>query len=153
MKKCVPRTSDRIIAILTSAVCAAASFLAFREFLYGDQSPVVFGAIGVLIGGISIHMFWRIIYMGNWGFFYDEEKIIFVLSHKDRREFRWEDLQGSKTNIFYPTSPAAWYFYFQDEKKAKKIAVNPRMAGYDEFVAMLRKKGFPAQRVLSELWV
>lgn len=83
--------------------------------------------------------------MGNWVFFYDDEKIIFALSRKDHREFRWDELQNAKTNIFYPSSPAAWYFYFQDEKKTKKIAVTPRLAGYNEFVDMLRKKGFPVQ--------
>ena len=39
-----------------------------------------------------------------------------------------------------------WYFYFPDERKIKKIAVTPRMAGYNEFVDMLKKKGFPVQR-------
>lgn len=47
--------------------------------------------------------------------------------------------------MIYPSSPAAWYFSFQDEKKTRKIAVTPRMAGYSEFVDMLKKKGFPAQ--------
>lgn len=145
MKKCIPRTSDRIITVLAAIVCAIAAFFAFRELLNGGQPPVVFLAMSILFGGIAIHTIWRMIYMGNWGFFYDDEKIIFVLSHKDRREFRWEELQNSKTNIFYPSSPAAWYFYFQDEKKTRKIAVTPRMAGYNEFVDMLKKKGFPAQ--------
>ncbi|NBK92174.1 hypothetical protein D5278_09330 [bacterium 1XD21-13] len=145
MKKCIPRTSDRIITVLAAIVCAIAAFLAFRELLHGGQSPVVFFAMGILLGGIAIHIIWRMIYVGNWGFFYDDEKIIFALSRKDRREFRWEELQNTKTNIFYPSSPAAWYFYFQDEKKTRKIAVTPRMAGYNEFVDMLKKKGFPAQ--------
>ena len=57
-----------------------------------------------------------------------DEKIIFALSRKDHREFRWDELQNAKTNIFYPSSPAAWYFYFQDEKKTRKIAVTPPMA-------------------------
>ena len=145
MKKCIPRTSDRIITVLAAIVCAIAAFFAFRELLNGGQPPVVFSAMGILLGSIAIHTIWRMIYMGNWGFFYDDEKIIFALSHKDRREFRWEELQNSKTNIVYPLSPAAWYFYFQDEKKTRKIAVTPRMAGYSEFVDMLKKKGFPAQ--------
>ena len=145
MKKCIPRTSDRIITILVAIVCAIAAFFAFRELFHGGQPPVVFFAMGILLGGIAIHTIWRMIYMGNWGFFYDDEKIIFALSRKDRREFRWEELQNAKTNIFYPSSPAAWYFYFQDEKKTRKIAVTPRMAGYNEFVDMLKKKGFPAQ--------
>lgn len=145
MKKCIPRTSDRIITVLAAIVCAIAAFLAFRELLHGGRSPVVFFAMGILLGGIAIHIIWRMIYVGNWGFFYDDEKIIFALSRKDRREFRWEELQNTKTNIFYPSSPAAWYFYFQDEKKTRKIAVTPRMAGYNEFVDMLKKKGFPAQ--------
>ena len=145
MKKCIPCTLDRIITVLAAIVCAIAAFFAFRELLIGGQPPVVFFTMSILLGGIAIHMIWRIIYMGNWGFFYDDEKIIFALSHKDRREFRWEELQNSKTNIVYPLSPAAWYFYFQDEKKTRKIAVTPRMAGYNEFVDMLKKKGFPAQ--------
>ena len=125
MKKCIPRTSDRIITVLAAIVCAIAAFFAFRELLNGGQPPVVFSAMGILLGSIAIHTIWRMIYMGNWGFFYDDEKIIFALSRKDRREFRWEELQNSKTNIVYPSSPAAWYFYFQDEKKTRKIAVTP----------------------------
>ena len=143
MKKCIPRTSDRIITVLTAIVCAIAAFFAFRELLHGGQPSVVFFAMGILLGGIAIHTIWRMIHMGNWGFFYNDEKIIFALSRKDRREFRWEELQNA--NIFYPSSPAAWYFYFQDEKKTRKIAVTPRMAGYSEFVDMLKKKRFPAQ--------
>ena len=143
MKKCIPRTSDRIITVLAAIVCAIAAFFAFRELLNGGQPPVVFSAMGILLGSIAIHTIWRMIYMGNWGFFYDDEKIIFALSRKDRREFRWEELQNSKTNIFYPSSPSAWYFYFQDEKRTKKIAVTPRMAGYSEFADMLKKKDFP----------
>ena len=145
MKKCIPCTFDRIITVLAAIVCAIAAFFAFRELLNGGQPPVVFSAIVILLGSIAIHTIWRMIYMGNWGFFYDDEKIIFALSRKERREFRWEELQNAKTNIFYPSSPTAWYFYFQDEKKTRKIAVTPRMAGYNEFVDMLKKKGFPAQ--------
>jgi hypothetical protein len=145
MKKCIPRTSDRIITVLAAVVCAVAAFFACRELLCGGQPPAVFFAMTLLFGGVAIHTIWRMIYMGNWGFFYDDEKIIFALSRKDHREFRWDELQNAKTNIFYPSSPAAWYFYFQDEKKTKKIAVTPRLAGYNEFVDMLRKKGFPAQ--------
>ena len=145
MKKCIPRTSDRIITVLAAVVCAVAAFFACRELLCGGRSPAVFFAMTLLFGGVAIHTIWRMIYMGNWGFFYDDEKIIFALSRKDHREFRWDELQNAKTNIFYPSSPAAWYFYFQDEKKTKKIAVTPRLAGYNEFVDMLRKKGFPAQ--------
>lgn len=145
MKKCIPRTSDRIVTVLAAIVCAVAAFFAFRELLYGGQPPIVFFAMSILLGGVTVHTIWRMIYMGNWGFFYDDEKIIFALSRKDRREFRWEELQNSKTNIFYPSSPAAWYFYFQDGKKIKKIAVSPCMVGYNEFVDMLKKKGFSAQ--------
>lgn len=108
MKKCIPRTSDRIITVLAAIVCAIAAFFAFRVLLYGGQSPVVFSAMGILLDGIAIHTIWRMIYMENWGFFYNDEKIIFALSRKDRREFRWEELQNAKTNIVYPSSPAAW---------------------------------------------
>lgn len=145
MKKCIPRTSDRIITVLVAAVCAIVAVLAFCELLYGNHPPVVFFAMSLLFGGVAIHTIWRMFYMGNWGFFYDDEKIIFALSRKDHREFRWDELQNAKTNIFYPSPPAVWYFYFQDEKKTKKIAVTPRLAGYNEFVDMLKKKGFPVQ--------
>ena len=128
MKECIPRTTDRIITVLAAVVCAIGAFFAFRELLNGGQPPVVFFGMGLLFGGITIHTIWKMIHMGNWGFFYDDEKIIFALSRKDCREFRWEELQNSKTNIVYPLSPAAWYFYFQDEKKTRKIAVTPPMA-------------------------
>ena len=92
MKKCIPRTSDRIITVLVAAVCAIVAVLAFCELLYGNHPPVVFFAMTFLFGGVAIHTIWRMIYMDNWGFFYDDEKIIFALSRKERREFRWEEI-------------------------------------------------------------
>ena len=76
MKKCIPRTSDRIITVLAAVVCAVAAFFACRELLCGGQPPAVFFAMTLLFGGVAIHTIWRMIYMGNWGFFYDDEKII-----------------------------------------------------------------------------
>ena len=39
MKKCIPRTSDRIITVLAAVVCAVAAFFACRELLCGGQLP------------------------------------------------------------------------------------------------------------------
>ena len=85
MKKCIPCTSDRIITALAAVVCAVAAFFSCRELLCGGQPPTVFFAMTLLFGGVAIHTIWHMIYMGNWGFFYDDEKIIFALSRKDRR--------------------------------------------------------------------
>ena len=87
MKKCIPRTSDRIITVLAAVVCAVAAFFACRELLCGGQPPAVFFAMTLLFGGVAIHTIWRMIYMGNWGFFYDDEKIIFALSCKVKNVF------------------------------------------------------------------
>ena len=59
MKKCVPRTSDRIITVLAVIVCAIVAFFAFRELLYGEQSPVVFLGISIMFSGVAIHTIWR----------------------------------------------------------------------------------------------
>ena len=75
MKKCIPCTSDRIITALAAVVCAVAAFFSCRELLCGGQPPAVFFAMTLLFGGVAIHTIWRMIYMGNWGFFYDDEKI------------------------------------------------------------------------------
>ena len=105
MKKCVPRTSDRIITVVAAIVCAIVAFFAFRELFYGKQSPVVFLGISIMFSGVAIHTIWRTIYMGKWGFFYNDEKIIFVLSSKDRREFRWDELKNGEPNIFIHLRP------------------------------------------------
>lgn len=68
MKKCIPRTSDRIITVLAAVVCAVAAFFACRELLCGGQPPAVFFAMTLLFGGVAIHTIWRMLYMGNWFF-------------------------------------------------------------------------------------
>ena len=59
--------------------------------------------------------------------------------------FDGKNFKTQRRTYFTPPLLPAWYFYFQDEKKTRKIAVTPRMAGYSEFVDMLKKKGFPSQ--------
>lgn len=53
MKKCVPRTTDRIVTVLGAVACAAAAFFAFGELPGGDRPPVVFFAMSILLGGIA----------------------------------------------------------------------------------------------------
>lgn len=144
MRKCVPRVSDRVITVLAVIVCAAAAIFAFRQLFCGEQPPVVFLSAGILFSGVAVRTLWRMSEMGGWGFFYDDEKIIFVLSRRDRREFRWNELRNAQENakirIFCQSFPEAWYFYFLDKKKIRQLAAIPRMEGYDELAAMLRKK-------------
>ncbi len=154
MRKCVPRTADRVITVLAVIVCAAAAILAFRQLLRGEQPPAVFLSAGILFSGVAVHTLWRMRYMGSWGFFYDDEKIIFVLSRRDRREFRWNELQNAQENakirIFCQPFPEAWHFYFPDKKKIRQLAAIPRMEGYDELAAMLIKKGAYAEKTAGK---
>ena len=128
MRKCVPCASDRMITALAVIVCAAAAILAFRQLLCGEQPPAVFLSARIL--------------------FYDDEKIIFALSCRDRREFLWDELRNAQENakirIFCQSFPEAWYFYFPDKKKIRQLAAIPRMEGYDGLASMLRKKEIPA---------
>lgn len=156
MKKCGAPMSDRIIATLAAIVCAIIAVLAFREFVYGNQSSILVLAVVILFGGGSIRTLYYTICTGNRGIFYDDEKIIFAFSHKDRREFRWVELKDAVKNetlvISYQSAleiksaPAIWNFYFPKKKKIKQFVVMPRMAGYDELVAMLKKKEVPAKK-------
>lgn len=148
MKKCVPPSSYRILAVLTILLCAVGAVFSFHEFTCGNQPPIVFLAMGAALGGISVYLLVTTIFKSGWGFFYDEEKIIFALSRNDRREFRWEELKASQTGLAYP-APAApsVSFYIPDpsgKKKMKRISITPAMTGYEEFAATLKKQGFPA---------
>lgn len=153
MRKCVPRASDRVITVLAVIVCAAAAIFAFRQLFCGEQPPVVFLSAGILFSGVAVRTLWRMSDMGSWGFFYDDEKIIFALSRRDRREFRWNELRNAQENakirIFCQSFPEAWCFYFPDKKKIRKLAAIPRMEGYDELAAMLRKKEVPAEKTMG----
>lgn len=150
MRKCVPCASDRVITVLAVIVCAAAAIFAFRQLSGGEQPPVVFLSAGILFSGVAVRTLWRMGFMGSWGFFYDDEKIIFALSRRDRREFLWNELRNAQENakirIFCQSFPEAWYFYFPAKKKIRQLAAIPRMEGYNELAAMLRKKEVPAEK-------
>lgn len=144
MRKCVPCASDRMITALAVIVCAAAAILAFRQLLCGEQPPAVFLSVGILFSGVAVRTLWQMSHVGSRGFFYDDEKIIFALSRRDRREFLWDELRNAQENakirIFCQSFPEAWYFYFPDKKKIRQLAAIPRMEGYDGLASMLRKK-------------
>ncbi|MCI8703671.1 MAG: hypothetical protein HFE60_05125 [Anaerotignum sp.] len=148
MRKCVPCASDRMITALAVIVCAAAAILAFRQLLCGEQPPAVFLSVGILFSGVAVRTLWQMSHVGSRGFFYDDEKIIFALSRRDRREFLWDELRNAQENakirIFCQSFPEAWYFYFPDKKKIRQLAAIPRMEGYDGLASMLRKKEIPA---------
>ena len=156
MKKCVSPTFDRIIAALAAIVCAIIAFSAFREFAYGNQSSIMVLAVVLLFGGGSVRTLYHAICAGNRGVFYDDEKVNFAFSRKDCREFRWDELKDAVENgeicISYQSTtkiksvPAIWNFYFPDKKKIKQFVVMPRMAGYDELIAMLNEKEVPAEK-------
>ena len=149
MKKCVPRTSNRIITILAAIVCVIVAFTAFREAIRIEQPPAIFWVAGILFSGIFLHTIWGMYHLGNWGFFYDEEKIVFVRSRKDRWELRWdkmkEETEKGQIEIYYQSASGIWNFYFREEGKIKQISALPRMAGYDGLIAMLREKEIPVQ--------
>ena len=148
MKKCVLPVTFRMVVALTILFCGAGAVFSFREFICGHEPPLVFFVMGVFLGGISLYQLYRMISKGGWGFFYDEEKIIFVLSRNDRREFRWEELKALQTGLAYPTPAApSVSFYVPDpsgKKKRKRISITPHMEGCGELAATLRRKGFPA---------
>lgn len=135
MKKCAPSPFDRLLSVFAIAACALAAFWAFFQLFVEGQSLIACLIMGLLFGGAALYLLRSGIMTRGWGYFYDEEKIIFVLSRKNRREFRWERLKGAA----YPAQ--AGYFYFQD---GKKIALNPRMKGYEQLIAMFQKKGLSA---------
>lgn len=139
MKKCVPRISDRIITVLAIVFLAAAAVFFFYMPFSEDEATLFFLVAGVVLGGVAIRLGYRTITMGNWGVFYNDEKIVFVLSRKDCREIRWDQLQSVKDKIFYLQPSGSGYFYFPDNKK---ISISPRMAGFDEFMSTIKEKGF-----------
>ena len=143
MKKCVPRGSDRIISYLTIAFLFGGSVFFLYKLICGGEAPLFFLAASIALGGVAIRLLYKAITMGNWGFFYDDEKIVFVLSRKDRREIRWDQLQSAKENFFYFPSPGAGCFTFPDKKK---IGISSRMTGYEEFMAAIKEKGFSAAK-------
>lgn len=137
MKQCVPRKSARVLGVGVILCSAGAAVWAFCGLFSRDQSPAACLLLGLFFGGFALFMLHSMVSLGNWGYFYDEEQITFVLSRKDRRQFRWEQLQ--EAGVSYPAQ--AGYFYFRD---GKKMALSPQMEGYDQFIATLRQKGLTA---------
>ena len=143
MKKCGTSTLDMLLSVLASLVCGGIALFAFRKWLYEGSVIILYEV--ALFGGAALYGFWHI---GSRGFFYDEEKIVFALSRNDHREFRWEELQGAKEkgkiDICYQSLSGVWDFYFPGKRNIKQLSATKRMAGYDELIAMLKKKNVPA---------
>lgn len=149
MKKCTPRKLDRVVTVLAAAVCAVVSFFAFRELVHGNQPSTVFAAAGLLFAGVAIHTCWKMISVGNWGIFYNDEKIVFALSRRERWEFRWEELpqalKDGKLYIFYRAFPEYWCFVFPGEK-IRQLDAASRMEGFESLSAVLKEKGLAAEQ-------
>ena len=79
MKKCAPPASYRFLSVFVVVACGAAAFLAFCQLFYGGQSPVVCAIMVLLFGGAALFLLRSMIFRSGWGFFYDDEKVIFVL--------------------------------------------------------------------------
>lgn len=145
MKKCIARTSDRILPIPGAFVCAAVAFFSLRDYLYGAETAALL--VGIFASCITVYVPFRMYAISGRGFYYDEEKIIFALSRKDRLEFRWKDLQSameaSSLDITRQHFPEIWNFYFLKNGKIQQLSAMPRMAGYEELLAMLKKKEVP----------
>lgn len=145
MKKCVQSAFYHVLTIAASIGCGiiALSILPVAR----DEHVMLFPF--ALFAGVCIHTLWGTFYKGTCSFFYDEEKVIFALSRQERWEFRWEELPSAKENgkiidICYHASTGVWNFYFPNQGKIKQLTATRRMAGYDAFIAMLKKKNVPA---------
>lgn len=139
MKRCVPRTADRVTTLLAAAGLGAVGALAAREGLRQGQPDLGCLVTAALFGGMALWLAWRMLCTAGWGFYYDEERVVFALSRSDRREYRWEELSGAEVRFVF--GPTAMYFLFAD---GKRINLLPRMEGCDAFLTTLRQKGVPA---------
>ena len=116
MKRCVPAASGRVCAVLVIAACGAGSAFFLRMLFSeeGFQPPLLF--MGIALAGVAAHLLWSMVSKGNWGFFYNEERIVFVLSRKDRREYCWKELPEAGVTFLYPTAfcPNGTFFFSND---------------------------------------
>nr|WP_326185229.1 hypothetical protein [uncultured Oscillibacter sp.] len=143
MKKCGKSTVDLLLSVFAAFFCAGIAVWAFCQWMKEGDVIILYEV--ALFGGAAIYAF---LHIGGRGFSYDEEKIIFTLSRKDRREFRWDELQKAVENgeidICYHSLSGVWDFSFPEKKKIREISATKRMAGYTELIAMLKKKNVPA---------
>lgn len=144
MKQCVPRKTDRMLALLFAAILAGMSALPFYELIGGDQSPLACLALGLFWAGTALYLLVRMLRMGGWGFYYDEERVIFALSRSDRREYRWDALAAAGVRFVFAVSFD--YFIFPD---GKRLNLMPRMDGYEEFMEVVRRKNVPAAQGIN----
>ena len=145
MKRCVPAASGRVCAVLVIAACGAGSAFFLRMLFSeeGFQPPLLF--MGIALAGVAAHLLWSMVSKGNWGFFYNEERIVFVLSRKDRREYCWKELPEAGVTFLYPTAFCPnGTFFFSGKRKGWQMVVTPQMTEYKEFLAMIQRKGVPA---------
>lgn len=139
MKQCVPRKTDRLLSLVFVAILGGMSVLPFRELIWGDQSPLACLALGLFWAGTAVYLLWRMLRTAGWGFYYDEERVIFAFSRRDRREYRWDALAAEGVRFVFAVT--TMYFLFPD---GKRLNVLPRMEGYEEFMDLVQRKNLPA---------
>ena len=138
MKRCVPRKTDRLLSLVFVAVLGGMSALPFSALLSGSSDPLPCLALGLFWAGTAVYLLIRMLRMAGWGFFYDEERVIFALSRRDRREYRWDGLAAAGVRFVFAVS--SMYFILPD---GKRINVIPRMEGYEEFMEVVLRKNIP----------
>lgn len=144
MKKCALPPTYRIVTLLVIVLMAAASVFPLRAAQDPDQSPAACLIIGGGLLALALYLLLRTISQWGRGVSYDDQRIVFVLNRKDRREYRWEQIPTAGVTLAYP--PFVPFFRFPD---GKKLPLNPRMTGYIQLIADLRKRNFPAAATIQ----
>lgn len=144
MRRVGPGRLSMVIIWLVCLLFAACGGLAIWELLAGETALWEALASAVLFWGIAGLLACRIIYRGRACLLYDETMAVFVLSRRDRRSCRWEDLDkygitlhglgAQKSGL---PGMSGLFFAFPD---GKQIVIMQLHWGYQAFVQLLCKK-------------
>lgn len=146
MKRVGPGRLNTVVIWLVCLLFVACGGYAVWDLLAGHElTPWEALVSAALLFGIAGLLACRILYQGRACLLYDETMVVFVLSRRDRRSCRWEELDkygitlhglgALKSGL---PGMSGLFFAFPD---GKQVVIMQLHWGYQAFVQLLYRKG------------
>ena len=136
VKHCVPCTFIIIVSnaflLFLGAIMLFMIYKGIFAIGVSSQNRIALFLGGAMGGVLFASLLYRAFVMGVWGVCYDNYEITFMLTKKDRRTYRWSDLDKSGISL-----TPDFCFHFPDKKT---MGINPAMTNYHDFKQTLQQQ-------------
>lgn len=136
VKRCVPCTFIMVVSnaclLFLGAIMLFMIYKGVFAIGVSSQNRIALFLGGAMGGVLFASLLYRAFVMGVWGVCYDNYEITFMLTKKDRRTYRWSELDKSGISL-----TPDFCFHFPDKKT---MGINPAMTNYHDFKQTLQQQ-------------